>query len=107
VATSLERSNFSNRQFHSLFSCIESWLKKQKSCPLCKAKARIADIRVFFNSNIITLDTRELEFTLNQLKKEQRERAKVDLEKAKVLLEARMWKDKYEASQRELKELKM
>ena len=87
------------------FSCIESWLKKSKSCPLCKAKNRSADIRFLYNIKISAHDNTELDFTLNQLKKEQRERAKIELERSKIVLDFKVLKDKYEALKRDYRDL--
>jgi E3 ubiquitin-protein ligase RFWD3 len=55
-------------------SCIDRWLKSNKKCPTCNAKAKKADIRLLYVPRITVVDNHQLNTTLNQLRAEQKER---------------------------------
>jgi hypothetical protein len=88
-------------------SCIEKWLKSMKKCPSCNTKAKKADIRNIYTSNITVIDNHELEFTMKQLKKEQRERSRAESERAKAVLEAKLLSDEVQKLRKENEDLKM
>jgi len=87
-------------------SCIERWLmKSSRKCPTCNAISKKQDIRFLYATKISVVDSQELEFTLKQLKKEQRERSKLETEKSKALLEYKILKDQYQLLQRDFSDL--
>lgn len=76
---SLYLSSFSPCLFSSLFfnkkiRCIERWLKSQKKCPSCNAKAKKTDVRLLYVAKISVVDNHQQQLTLQQLKAEQKER---------------------------------
>lgn len=86
-------------------SCIEKWLKANKKCPSCNAKARSVDIRLLYVNKITAVDSTEVQFAVNQLKKEQQARAKLESEKQGIEKELAVLHSKYNDMKRKMKEL--
>ncbi|XP_026750913.2 E3 ubiquitin-protein ligase RFWD3-like [Galleria mellonella] len=66
------------------YQCVERWLKaqpaKDRSCPTCKSKATIKDIRYIYARRLVAADTSQITALQKQLELIQSEKSRTDLE---------------------------
>lgn len=75
--------------------CIIRWLNSQnaktKSCPTCKSKAAIRDIRFIYARKLVAADTSEIEILKKELETAKSEKSRAELELQKSLLNQKMY----------------
>jgi hypothetical protein len=61
-------------------SCIERWVRMHAVCPECKRAAKIGEVRVLYTANFAVADTAERDAAQELVKRERRERMRVENE---------------------------
>ncbi|KOB67534.1 RING finger and WD repeat domain-containing protein 3 [Operophtera brumata] len=70
--------------------CVERWLKakpiKDRSCPTCKSKAHIRDLRHIYARRLVAADTSQISTLQNQIVtlKAEKSRTELELQKSKI-----------------------
>uniref|UniRef100_A0A2A4JTE8 RING-type E3 ubiquitin transferase n=1 Tax=Heliothis virescens TaxID=7102 RepID=A0A2A4JTE8_HELVI len=74
--------------------CVERWLKaqlaKDRSCPTCKTKAAIKDIRFIYARKLIAVDTSQITNLQKRLENAQADNHRVEMELAKTKIAHRV-----------------
>lgn len=70
--------------------CVERWLRaqqqKDRSCPTCKTKASVRDLRHIYARRLVAVDTSEITAMQRQVQTLQAEKGRVELELQKTLM---------------------
>lgn len=72
------------------YECVERWLKaqnsKERSCPTCKSKAAMKDIRFIYAKRLVAADTAEITSLQKQVEilKEEKNRTELQLQKSEI-----------------------